>query len=93
MADEFDGTAALAEATGLPKSEILELWNEVRANRKKLNACPKHRFGSFVGTALRMKATCDNCGGTVPLSEAMIYADGYKAAGGNPDDVLMKAPG
>lgn len=63
-----------------------ELWAQVRANSNALDACPRHRFE---GTTARIgqKFTCLNCGGVQTLSAIGAYLHGYRAAGGNPDDV------
>lgn len=63
----------------------------IKANRKRLNECKKHRFklGELPYT-LGTKFVCDNCAGVMPAVEAYQYILGYEAAGGNANDV---APG
>lgn len=65
------------------------LMAEIRANRDKLDACPKHlfeigpppyRFGA--------KFTCSNCAGYMDAVQAFRYCQGYEAAGGDPNDVM-----
>lgn len=66
------------------------LWKAVKANRAKLDACPRHYFGN-VGegdySQPKKKRVCANCGGEMNDRDIITYARGYKAAGGNPDDV------
>lgn len=65
------------------------LWAEVKANRDKIDACPKHRFD--IGPppyAIGCKFVCVNCGGRMDAVQAFRYCQGYKAAGGNANDVI-----
>lgn len=76
-----------------------QLWEDIKANTAKLNACPRHAFGSVVGDrtlgvrSRHNKRTCQNCGGTMEDSAIVTYTRGYKAAGGNPDDIMKFVDG
>jgi hypothetical protein len=62
------------------------LWEEVKANLRKLSACPKHKFpGGKVRVGERVR--CENCGGEMGLSNIGSYIAGYEAAGMPADDI------
>jgi len=56
-------------------------------NTRRLQQCKQHRFGRFQGMDLPLK--CDRCKGTMSLQDILHYRDGYAAAGGNPNDILI----
>ena len=69
--------------------ESRALFEQVKANRPKLDACPKHRFD--VGDPpyrFGAKFTCTNCGGEMDAVQAFRYCQGFKAAGGDPNEVI-----
>lgn len=77
----------------MDKSEAANLLKEIKANHAKLNSCSKHEFGKVIGdrtngysTRQNMR-TCSRCDGKMDDSQIILYAKGYKAAGGNPDDI------
>lgn len=78
------------------KETILKMANELvpdimEANAKVI-ACPKHSFGVLPPLhviAAQPFITCVNCGGQLDVSKAIAYAEGYKAAGGDINDVLI----
>lgn len=76
----------MSRISGIPRTEVLSLWEQVKENHRKLNACPRHRFE---GKEVRIgqKMTCLECGGEMDLSRIGQYIDGYRAAGGDSDDV------
>lgn len=82
-----DGAERLADATGLSKTEIVDIWNDVKANRKKLASCRAHRFEGGPIEKLGAKYTCSRCGGEETLTRISDYIEGFKAAGGNADDI------
>lgn len=62
---------------------------EIKANRARLDGCARHRFDlGDPPYKFGMKVTCTNCGGTLDAIHAFSYTQGYKAAGGNPNDVI-----
>lgn len=65
-----------------------ELFEQIKANRAKLDACPRHAFGELPPLAFGVKLTCQRCGGTLGAIEAAQYARGFEAAGGNPDEII-----
>jgi len=65
------------------------LLAEVQANRAKIDSCARHRFE--IGDPpyrFGAKFECTNCGGTMDAVQAFRYCQGYKAAGGDPNDVI-----
>jgi hypothetical protein len=66
--------------------ESRRLWEEVKANGARKDACPRHHF-TYETVQFGQPIRCDNCGGTMQLTDAGMYVKGYIAAGGNPDDV------
>lgn len=77
----------------MDRNEAASLLKHVQDNHARLNGCPVHKFGKVVGgralgqSFLQNKRTCENCGGEMPDPNIILYAKGYKAAGGNPDDI------
>ena len=65
------------------------LWQEVKENHAKLYNCPKHKFPEMTKVmAISNKLIiCENCGGGMRSIDIQKYCRGYKAAGGNPDDI------
>lgn len=69
-----------------------KIFDDVKINTDRLKSCKAHRFGSVsmvehvIGG---VRVTCELCRGTIPIGEALAYQDGYIAAGGNGDDVLI----
>ena len=82
----YDGATELSRISGIPRGEVLPLWEQVKANRAKLDACPRHRFDSRP-VKMGQKVVCLECGGETGLVDIGYYLKGYRAAGGNPDDV------
>lgn len=61
----------------------------LKENRERLDNCQKHRFE--VGPPpyrFGMKLLCVNCKGELDAVQAFRYCQGYKAAGGDPNDVI-----
>lgn len=65
------------------------LLAEVQANRAKIDSCARHRF-EIGDPPYRFGAKFErtNCGGTMDAVQAFRYCQGYKAAGGDPNDVI-----
>lgn len=70
-------------------AQVTALYEQVKANRIKLDACLKHRFN--IGEPpyqLGEKFVCANCAGTIDAVQAYAYARGFEAAGGNPNEII-----
>lgn len=82
----IDGAEALSKVSGIPRTEVLSIWEQVKANSAKLRACPRHRFpGGDV--KIGQKLTCLACGGEMGIPSIADYVRGYEAAGGSADDI------
>lgn len=54
------------------------IWEEVVANRKRLDGCSRHQFIQDESGKFGSKFTCANCGGQVDAGEIWAYEQGYK---------------
>lgn len=78
----------------ISRDEIRKIIEENKANTKKLESCQLHEFGEILFSSLtpfpitKTKLVCKKCGGSLPLGAIIHYAEGYKAAGKNPDDII-----
>lgn len=71
------------------RSRNRDMLKAIRANRARLDACPKHRFElSEPPYHIGQDATCVNCHGEMKLTQIDEYVRGYRAAGGNPCDIV-----
>lgn len=80
-----DGTEVLSRVSGLSKDAIRGIWDDVKANSARLQACARHRFDG--GFQIGQKKVCLVCGGGMGLTDIGNYIRGYEAAGGNANDV------
>ena len=72
-----------------------ERWAAAQENVAQLDACPRHRFvltdeqiAQGSGALFGKKLVCERCEGRMDLLHINQYIRGYKAAGGNPNDVM-----
>lgn len=72
----------ITRVTGLKPQVVDEIFEEVKANQKKLEGCPRHdfsiehkRMGSFV-----RQWRCSKCGGWVEAQSKRWYELGIKHA-------------
>lgn len=63
------------------------LWDQVKENYRKICECPRHRFAYVGAVKLGQKFQCQACGGTMGLIGIGDYIAGYKAAGGDVNDI------
>lgn len=59
-----------------------EILAAVKANRAKLDACPRHHF--IERTPFGEPWVCTRCGGGMRAGDVLAYCAGYQAAGGDP---------
>lgn len=76
-----------------PKFDAKATFEQIKANRAKLDACPRHAFGELPPLAFGVKLTCQRCGGALGAIEAAQYARGFESAGGNPDEIITNFRG
>ncbi len=65
----------------------------IKANRDKLDACPRHLFPPIVGSTnvaalFGKKIACTHCGGEIDMVAMNFYIRGYEAAGHSGNDIL-----
>lgn len=83
-----DPIEMLSRVSGVKKSAIKRIFEQVKQNQAKLKGCKRHRFGiiAHVGRSLDTHE-CLECGGSMKFHDIYVYSLGYKANGGNPDDI------
>lgn len=72
---------------------IQELWQLAQENQRKLQGCPSHKFNCDLSNdelrrGIHRRLTCLECGGLMLVIDVFHYCRGYKAAGGDPNEVL-----
>lgn len=67
-----------------------KIWAEVRENNRRWRECPRHLFEAWNPDERKFgeKLTCKNCGASEMLNDIARYIEGYKAAGGDPNDIM-----
>jgi hypothetical protein len=65
----------------LTKLDAQGILAEIKANNRRLQSCPQHRFPE--GARFGVKWVCMVCGGKLDAGHALAYADGVNAAGGD----------
>jgi hypothetical protein len=88
MEKRYDGAEVLGKVSGLGRAEVMSIWEQVKANSAKLQACKLHRFEAQQ-VKLGQKMNCLNCGGMISLTDIGYYIRGYEAHGGNADDIWL----
>jgi len=83
-----------AELKRLARRWQQEYFNEKKqleqkiAENAELRGCKRHCFGAAKPLQLGQKLTCQNCGGTMGLTDIGNYIRGYQAAGGAATDII-----
>lgn len=86
MMESTDSLQTLCDATGVSRSSMLVLWEEVKANQAKLAACARHDFIALEPERrLGGKFRCTSCGGEADSHAVHWYRDGLRHAGGSHD--------
>lgn len=67
--------------------EFASLFEKAKANRRRLDNCPCHKFPVDTVIAFGGKTTCERCKGEIDLIEAYSYVQGYEVAGGYANDI------
>lgn len=63
MADSVD---TISKFSGLPREDLLAIWNDVKGNHARLNSCAYHEFELLEGgQLLKRKYRCKHCAGVV----------------------------
>ena len=61
---------------------MLSLWDEVKANRARLEACSRHDFPGPEPVSLGLRYTCRACGGWADGNSVLWYRRGLSHGGG-----------
>lgn len=66
------------------------ILGKIKENHERINSCKKHAFDFPKDRPLGFgeKLVCLNCGGAMDAIEAFRYCQGFKAAGGNPNEII-----
>lgn len=76
----FDGTEILGAVSGLGKVEVKKIWEQVKANLKRLDECVgPHDFQRLaLETKLMFRFRCTKCGGEIEGDNRSWYERGLK---------------
>ena len=78
MSDSVD---KLSEASGLHRTDLIELWASVKANAAKLEGCSRHDFVSIEPERrIGGKYRCTRCGGEADSIAVRWYREGLQHA-------------
>lgn len=75
----YNGVGVMSDLSGMPRSEVLAIWGQVKANQAKLNACPYHEFDPILPLATKPRYRCNHCGGEVDASAYHWHEQGRRA--------------
>jgi predicted SprT family Zn-dependent metalloprotease len=74
-----DAKEVLSRVSGLPKKEVSKIWEDVKANNKRLRDCKgPHEFVETAGAKFRGKYRCWKCGGEINGVAYSWYMEGLK---------------
>lgn len=83
MSDSVD---KLSEATGLHRTDLIELWASVKVNAAKLEGCSRHHFVRLDPECkIGGRYHCTSCGGEADSVAVHWYREGLLHAGGCDD--------
>jgi hypothetical protein len=71
------------------RRDVRAIWDQVKANSAKLEACPCHRFAGGP-VQIGQRHLCLECGGEMAGSDLLWYIRGYEAAGGAADIIYPR---
>lgn len=82
MANNQDNLQVLSNLTGVTKKEVLSIWEQVKANKARLDECNLHNFVQ-IDNRLGSKWRCDKCQGEVDASAVLWYQKGLNHSNQN----------
>lgn len=86
----YDGVGVMSEVTGLARSEIELIAEQVKANHAKLRSCPYHEFERLITAPPgRERYGCKHCRGTIDASAYHWHEQGRRSA---PQGILQQQP-
>ena len=71
-------------------TDYKKMLADIRENHRRWRECPRHLYRAWDANkhSLGQKHTCLNCGSSKSLTDIGCYIEGYKAAGGDPNDIM-----
>jgi ferredoxin-like protein FixX len=71
-------------------TDYKKMLADIRENNRRWRECPRHLYRAWDANkhSLGQKHTCLNCGSSKSLTDIGCYIEGYKAAGGDPNDIM-----
>lgn len=75
MADSVD---TIAQATGISRAEMLQLWEDAKVNGRRLEQCQRHVFTPVSTATFAQKYVCRVCSGVVDAHAYHWYALGLQ---------------
>ena len=76
----MNGLEKLSKLSGIAKPEMQKIWEEIQENKKKLNSCSFHEFKLNSDQQFNNLYICQNCKGTVRITEKLWYEQGIAHA-------------
>lgn len=79
-----DGIGVMSALTGLPRAEVQDLAQRVRANGDRLESCAYHEFVQtkdtmWAKTPSKWRYVCKRCGGEIGHHEYVWHQKGRRA--------------
>jgi len=72
----YNGVGVMSEMSGLSRAAVTGIWESVKANQSKLDACAIHNFEPAApGVKNR---TCTECGGEASIVNVLWYERGLR---------------
>lgn len=72
----------------LEVNDLGKIFAEVQENSRRLRSCSQHLFSVHDVKKMGQKLPCYNCGGRLALTDIGFYISGFKAAGGDPNEIM-----
>jgi hypothetical protein len=79
----YDGAEVLGQVSGLGKSEVMRIWNEVKANSARLDSCVGPHDFRECGNPTRL--CCAKCLGMIPKTDVRWYLAGLAHGRAHPE--------
>lgn len=76
----MDGLEVVSKISGISSEEANAIWQQVKENQRKLEACPRHDFSIDLkpDQSYGKRFCCSKCGGEVDHITKVWYETGVK---------------
>jgi len=74
-APAVNGAQVLSRVSGLNEETVLSIWEDAKANKRKLDNCGFHEFVRSDAGVIR-RYVCKNCGGQADAGFVLAYKQG-----------------